>query len=31
VLERGRPAPATPRPEPVRPGSLGHWTEEALG
>jgi hypothetical protein len=31
MLERGRPEPATPVPEPVRPGSLGHWTEEALG
>jgi hypothetical protein len=31
VLERSRPEPATRAPEPVRPGSLGHWAGEALG
>jgi Mrp family chromosome partitioning ATPase len=31
ILERGRPEPATAVPEPVRPGSLGRWTEQALG
>jgi hypothetical protein len=31
VLERSRPEPAAKEPEPVRPGSLGHWTEEAFG
>ena len=30
MLDRARPEPAAPQPEPVRPGSLGHWTE-ALG
>ena len=32
MLERSRPAePAAKEMEPVRPGSLGQWTEEALG
>jgi hypothetical protein len=31
VVERSRPAPAADEPQPVRPGSLGHWTEEAFG
>jgi hypothetical protein len=35
MLERSRPEPATAPGaeefEPVRPGTLGHWTEEALG
>jgi hypothetical protein len=31
LLDRPRPAPAAATPEPVRPGSLGHWTDEALG
>lgn len=30
MLDRARPEPAAPQPEPVRPGSLGHWTQ-ALG
>jgi hypothetical protein len=31
LLERSRPEPVAAEPEPVRPGSLGHWTEEAFG
>jgi hypothetical protein len=31
MLERSRPEPATADPEPVRPGTLGHWTGEAFG
>jgi len=31
LLDRPRLDPATTGPEPVRPGTLGHWTEEALG
>ena len=31
LLDRPRLEPVATEPEPVRPGSLGHWTEEALG
>ncbi len=31
LLDRPRLEPVPAVPEPVRPGSLGHWTEEALG
>ena len=31
LLDRPRLEPAAATPEPVRPGSLGQWTEEALG
>jgi len=31
LLDRPRLAPVSTEPEPVRPGTLGHWTEEALG
>ena len=31
ILERSRPEPAAKEPEAVKPGSLGHWTEEAFG
>ncbi|MDQ3641637.1 MAG: hypothetical protein M3450_09360 [Actinomycetota bacterium] len=31
LLDRPRLEPVSASPEPVRPGSLGQWTEEALG
>ncbi len=31
LLDRPRLEPVATEPEPVRPGTLGHWTEEALG
>jgi hypothetical protein len=31
MLDRPRAEPVAAEPEPVRPGTLGHWTEEALG
>lgn len=31
LLDRPRLEPVATEPEPVRPGSLGKWTEEALG
>jgi hypothetical protein len=31
LLDRPRLDPVSSGPEPVRPGSLGHWSEEALG
>jgi hypothetical protein len=31
MLDRPRLEPVAAEPEPVRPGTLGHWTEEALG
>ncbi|HEV2760836.1 MAG TPA: hypothetical protein VGV86_14850 [Acidimicrobiales bacterium] len=31
LLDRPRLEPVSTSPEPVRPGSLGQWTEEALG
>ena len=31
LLDRPRLEPVAATPEPVKPGTLGHWTEEALG